>query len=50
MESELANLDSQILMEQESVEAKDATMMKIRDQIDQVVAMCLLLSCLSCQC
>lgn len=37
MESELANLDSQILMQQESIEAKDAAMMKIRDQIDQVV-------------
>lgn len=36
MESELANLDSQILMQQESVKAKDAAMMKIRDQIDQV--------------
>lgn len=37
MQSELANLDSQVLMQQESVEAKDAAMMKIRDQIDQVV-------------
>ena len=37
MESELANLDSQIQMQQESVEAKDAEMKKIRDQIDQVL-------------
>ncbi|KAM7002632.1 structural maintenance of chromosomes protein 1B [Tautogolabrus adspersus] len=36
MESELANLDSQIQMQQESVEAKDAQMKKIRDQIDQM--------------
>ncbi|XP_022611922.1 structural maintenance of chromosomes protein 1B-like [Seriola dumerili] len=34
MESELANLDSQIQMQQESV--KDAEMKKIRDQIDQI--------------
>ncbi|TMS05701.1 structural maintenance of chromosomes protein 1B isoform X2 [Larimichthys crocea] len=33
MESELANLDSQIRMQQESVEAKDAEMKTIRDQI-----------------
>lgn len=37
MESELANLDSQIYMQQESVEAKDAKMRKIREQIDQVL-------------
>lgn len=37
MESELANLDSQIQMQQESVEAKDAEMRKIREQIDQVM-------------
>lgn len=37
MESELANLDSQIQMQQESVEAKDAEMRKIKDQIDQVL-------------
>lgn len=37
MESELANLDSQIQMQQESVEAKDAEMKKIRDQVDQVL-------------
>ncbi|XP_045892216.1 structural maintenance of chromosomes protein 1B [Micropterus dolomieu] len=36
MESELANLDSQIQMQQESVEAKDAEMRKIREQIDQM--------------
>ncbi|XP_056242225.1 structural maintenance of chromosomes protein 1B [Seriola aureovittata] len=34
IESELANLDSQIQMQQESV--KDAEMKKIRDQIDQI--------------
>ncbi len=37
MESELANLDSQIQMQQESVEAKDAEMRKIREQVDQVL-------------
>lgn len=37
MDSELANLDSQVQMQQESVEAKDAEMRRIRDQIDQVV-------------
>ncbi|XP_068579160.1 structural maintenance of chromosomes protein 1B isoform X2 [Cebidichthys violaceus] len=36
MESEVANLDSQIQMQQESVEAKEAEMKKIRDQIDQM--------------
>ncbi|CAJ1056143.1 structural maintenance of chromosomes protein 1B [Xyrichtys novacula] len=36
MESELANLDSQILMQQEMVEAKDDEMKKIRNQINQV--------------
>ncbi|XP_034443413.1 structural maintenance of chromosomes protein 1B isoform X1 [Hippoglossus hippoglossus] len=36
MESELVNLDSQIQMQQESVEAKDAAMRRIRDQIDQI--------------
>ncbi|XP_060892004.1 structural maintenance of chromosomes protein 1B [Labrus mixtus] len=36
MESEIANLDSQIQMQQESVDAKDAQMKKIRDQIDQM--------------
>lgn len=37
MDSELANLDSLVQMQQESVEAKDAEMRRIRDQIDQVV-------------
>lgn len=37
MESELANLDSQIQMQQESVEAKEAEMKTIRDQIDKVL-------------
>lgn len=37
MDSELANLDSQIQMQQESVEAKDTEMRKIRDQLNQVV-------------
>ncbi|XP_037624678.1 structural maintenance of chromosomes protein 1B [Sebastes umbrosus] len=36
MESELANLDSQIQMQLEDVEVKDAKMRKIRDQIDQM--------------
>ncbi|XP_078112662.1 structural maintenance of chromosomes protein 1B isoform X1 [Sander vitreus] len=36
MESELANLDSQIQMQQESVEAKDTEMRKIRVQINQM--------------
>ncbi|KAG7221093.1 hypothetical protein INR49_017534, partial [Caranx melampygus] len=36
MESELANLDTQIQMQQEAVEAKDAEMKKIRNQIDQM--------------
>ncbi|XP_054476099.1 structural maintenance of chromosomes protein 1B [Anoplopoma fimbria] len=36
MESELANLDSQIQMQLESVEAKEAKMGKIRDQIYQI--------------
>ncbi|XP_034735196.1 structural maintenance of chromosomes protein 1B [Etheostoma cragini] len=36
MESEFANLDSQIQMQQQSVEAKDAEMRKIRDQINQM--------------
>lgn len=37
LNSELANLDSQIQMQQESVEAKDAGIKKIRDQIEQVL-------------
>ena len=37
MESELANLDSEIQMQQESVEVKDAEMRKISDQIHQVL-------------
>lgn len=37
MESELANLDSQIQMQQESVEAKEAEMRTIRDQIYKVL-------------
>ncbi|XP_074533996.1 structural maintenance of chromosomes protein 1B [Halichoeres trimaculatus] len=36
MESELANLSSQIQMQLESVEAKDAEMKMIRDQINQM--------------
>uniref|UniRef100_A0A665WP19 Structural maintenance of chromosomes protein n=1 Tax=Echeneis naucrates TaxID=173247 RepID=A0A665WP19_ECHNA len=36
MESELANLVSQIQMQQESVNAKEAEMKKFRDQIDQI--------------
>ncbi|KAM9352307.1 structural maintenance of chromosomes protein 1B [Symphorus nematophorus] len=36
MESEIANLDYEIQMQQECVEAKDAEMRKIRDQIDQM--------------
>ncbi|XP_032378601.1 structural maintenance of chromosomes protein 1B [Etheostoma spectabile] len=36
MESEFANLDSQIQMQQQSVEIKDAEMRKIRDQINQM--------------
>uniref|UniRef100_A0A3Q0SHJ8 Structural maintenance of chromosomes 1B n=1 Tax=Amphilophus citrinellus TaxID=61819 RepID=A0A3Q0SHJ8_AMPCI len=36
MESELANLDSQIQMQQENVEAKDAEIKKIRYTIDQM--------------
>ncbi|XP_041794643.1 structural maintenance of chromosomes protein 1B [Chelmon rostratus] len=36
MESELANLSSQIQMQQEGVEVKDAEMKKIRDRIDQI--------------
>lgn len=38
MESELANLSSQIQMQQEGVEVKDAEMKKIRDRIDQVLS------------
>lgn len=37
MESELTNLDTQIQMQQEDVEAKDAEMKNIRNQIDQVL-------------
>jgi len=37
MESELANLDYQIQMQQESLEAKNEEMKKIRHQIDQVL-------------
>lgn len=37
MDSELANLESQMQMQQDSVEAKDAEMRKLRDQIAQVV-------------
>ncbi|KAL3061024.1 hypothetical protein OYC64_009272 [Pagothenia borchgrevinki] len=36
MESELANLDCQIQMQQESVETKDAEMGKIRKRVDQM--------------
>ncbi|KAF3855223.1 hypothetical protein F7725_023278 [Dissostichus mawsoni] len=36
MESELANLDCQIQMQQESVETKDAEMRKIREQVHQM--------------
>lgn len=36
MESELANLESQIQMQKESVEAKDEQMKRIRGQINQV--------------
>lgn len=36
MESERANLDSQIQMQQESVEIKDAEMKKMREEIEQV--------------
>ncbi|KAM3610055.1 uncharacterized protein V6R79_024523 [Siganus canaliculatus] len=36
MQSELANLDSQIQMQLENVEAKDVSVRKIRDQIDQM--------------
>lgn len=35
MESEISNLDSQIQMQRESVEVKDAEMKKIREQIEQ---------------
>lgn len=37
MESESANLESEIQMQQEGVEAKDAEMRKIREQIHQVL-------------
>lgn len=36
MESELANTDYQIQMQQESLEEKNAEMKKIKHQIDQV--------------
>ncbi|KAK2842674.1 hypothetical protein Q5P01_012874 [Channa striata] len=36
LQSELANLDSQIQMQQESVEAKDAEIRTIRDQIEKM--------------
>lgn len=36
MESERANLDCQIRMQQESMEIKDAEMKKLREQIEQV--------------
>lgn len=36
MESELSKLDSQIQIQQDSVEAKDEEMRRIRDQINQV--------------
>lgn len=36
MESEKANLDYQIQMQQECVELKDAEMKKTREQIEQV--------------
>ncbi|KAM7415108.1 hypothetical protein PAMA_019774 [Pampus argenteus] len=36
MESEIANLDSQIQMQQQSVETKNEEMKKIRDQIDRM--------------
>lgn len=37
MESETANLGSQIQEQQESLEAKDAAMKNIREQINQVL-------------
>lgn len=37
MESELANLDSQIQIQQENMEAKDAEIKKIRCKIDKVL-------------
>lgn len=36
MESEKANVDSQIQMQQECVELKDTEMKKMREQIEQV--------------
>lgn len=48
MESELANLDSQIRMQQESVEAKNAEMKKIRDQIEQVLVYTPTSACFHC--
>lgn len=36
MESERANLDCQIQMQQESVKIKEAEMKKIREEIEQV--------------
>lgn len=36
MESELANLDYEIKIQQESLETKEAEMNMIRDQINQV--------------
>lgn len=38
METELANLESQIRLQQQSVETKEASMDKIRDQISQVAS------------
>lgn len=38
MERDLANLESQIQLQQQSVETKEASMEKIRDQISQVVS------------
>lgn len=40
MERELANLESQVRLQQQSVETKEASMEKIRDQISQVASRC----------
>lgn len=39
MESELANVDYQIQMQEESLEEKNAEMKKIKHQIDQVCSL-----------
>lgn len=38
MERDLANLESQVQLQQQSVETKEASMEKIRDQISQVAS------------